>query len=153
MVTTSLCTHNCRGTWKRRNSQNGKLSATYILYKLLLSSCQWQKTDLFPSLFNSRQYNHHSSHDVSMPSLFFIIRSKETIVTDTNIFLFFSCFSQHIVFRRQNMVYGNQRSLGQRSQRLFYSASRSIESQWQTQQRLWWHWWKQRDFFTLFRRM
>lgn len=90
MVTTFLCNHNCQGggTWKRRNSQNGKLSATYILYKLLLSSCQWQKTDLFPHLFNSRKYNHHRSHDVSMPSLFFIIRSKETIVTDTNIFCF-----------------------------------------------------------------
>lgn len=33
-----------------------------------------------------------------MPSpLFFIILGKETIVTDTNIFLFSFCFSQHIV--------------------------------------------------------
>lgn len=45
--------------------------------------------------------------------------STETIVSDTNIFLFASCFSQHIVVRRQNMVSGSKRNLGQRSQRLF----------------------------------
>lgn len=54
-----------------------------------------------------------------MLSLFFIILGKETIVTDTNIFLFSSCFSQHPEVRRKDRLSESQRNLGQSSQRLF----------------------------------